>query len=595
MIALSHEQIRQVRTARGVCADTVGALLTIRNLVIPSGNVTAAESVAREFLQLVGSPQMSGERFARWRDGSGRSRREPRRRAMWLGSSGALATLGLEPGTDVSPDRLALALQGRHARTREHVRAARMIDRQPAIAGLPQRKGRRDRAVTDKQLAVIHLDFALAAPELAAEVWTRSGPEQRATIERALLAGAQQAIAHMALGKATGNRRGHAGDREAGHGMAAVAAVRAVAQPGSGQAAPVVGLEVRGLLLGVQRADEKLVAVDRQAILRKGAKREAEELARGALGAEMPWLAYSGKRAAAAVLELERRSAATPGNTARERVAEPPSRPIGGPHEDPLELWRECVGDRRAHRIGERADELSDRLAALDDVQLLARRRALTGAFRPPDRAAARQALSLERDVAGLEESANVARRNAVALQRDAAGLARRERANALQAITVMQRRIVQQDSERARLLQTDDRRRARNRLDDWMNTHTEQAAQLVAVDRHLAGRLYRRVASDVDRAVLDTPDHPRTTIGGAPNPSAGVRDEWAALTSRLVSDQHLAAAGRAASTDPRLRAPRKQRELDARAQSPRAQRRLEQKGRESTIEEASVGMELGA
>jgi len=479
----------------------------------------------------------------------------------------------------VTADQLAVTLQGRHAQTREQVRHAALIDHQ-AVSG-DGRPGQGQQTVEDRAPAVVQVGFTLPVPEWATEAWGRSGPRQRAMIERGLLASAEKAIAHLVVGQPVGTSWAKS-RREVGHGVAAAAAVHVVRQRAKGQAAPAVALEVRGLLLGVERADGTLMAPSATLTVSGRAKREAAQVARGALAAD-PWLAYSGRQAAAAAMAFER-GQGTPRNATPQPVAAgPPSRRIGVPRRDPLEAWREWLGDRRAERIGERAGELRDQLAELDDGQLLARRRKLTAALKPPDRAMARQALSLEDDVAKLDVSVSEARRDVAALQADAATTKPRrgERVALKKAAAVIQDRIVYAESARDRLLRTDDRLPARNRLDTWMKRHTEQAAQLVAVDRHLSERLHSRIAGEVDRAVLDPPDYVRTAIGSAPAPSAPERSEWVALTSTLAYDHHVAATSRAAGYEPPRRDPREQRELAARVRSLRAQRGLEPAGQE--------------
>ena len=331
----------------------------------------------------------------------------------------------------------------------------------------------------------------------------------------------------MALELPVGPSRLRASDADRER-VVAVAAARVVTQPAKGQSPPTVKLEVRGLLLGVQRADGTLVAPTATLTVSRRAKGEAERVGRAAL-TDDPWLAYSGRQAAAAAMAFERGPGTPRHAPLQPDTAGPPSPRIGVPRRDPLESWREWVGDRRAERIGERAGELRDQLKGLDDIQLLALRRKVTAALKPPDLAMARQALSLEQDVTRLEVSVTEARRNVAALQagdatqprgrararsagaagRPARGWtrARHRRLAALKAAAVIQDRIVVEESARDRLLRTDDRLPARNRLDAWMNGHTGQAAQLVAVDRHLSERLHSRIAGEVDRAVLDPPD----------------------------------------------------------------------------------------
>lgn len=263
------------------------------------------------------------------------------------------------------------------------------------------------------------------------------------------------------------------------------------------------------------------------------------------------------------------------------------------PRYDPLEQWRDWVGDRRAERIGARADARRDSLEPLGEAELLARRRALQAAFAPPDRAAARRALSLEWNVTMLEVSAAEAWRDVGRLEDKAATCKRRRRSELLQAAAVIHDRIAAEDSVREQLLRNDDRLAARALLDTWMDGHVEQAAELVAVDRHLAARLHRRIADDVDRAVLDPPDYVRAAIGAAPERSAPEHDEWVTLTSALVHDHH-AAASRDAGYEPPPRGPREQRSVDRRIQGLRALRGLEPANAGKAIEPVSAGPDLG-
>jgi hypothetical protein len=543
-------------------------VLRFRRLKVSTEHNAQAERLARALL-----PPATLRPAFRNRRGQEPSRRTGRSppgasvRTRWLGSPAALAVLGLAPGMDVIEDHLVRALQGRHAVTREHMRPT-------------------ERVMTPD------LDFVLTVPELAAEVWRRSGPEQRAKIEQALLSSAERAIVHMFVGRRLStDRSDNRVNPVTAVGVAAVAAVHAVPRPANGQPEPSVELVVRGMVLGVQRSDGKFVAGTRLINRSKGRRHEAELLFQRSLTDDLPWLMrYSGRQAAAAVLALERSSA--PLNAHREAAdAARSSRRIGVPRYDPLDQWREWVGDRRAERIGARADALRDRLEPLGEADLLTRRRALQAAFAPPDRAAARRALSLERDVTTLEETAAEARRDVARLEQEAAVRKGRRRSGLLKAAAVIHDRIAAEDSVREQLLQSDGRLPASELLDAWMERHVEQAAELVAVDRHLSARLHRRIANDADRAVLDPPDYVRMVIGAAPEPSAPEHDQWVTLASALVHDEH-AAASCAAGYEPPPRDPREQRSLDERIQSLRA-RGLEPADAGKAIEPVSAGAEL--
>ncbi|HMJ04108.1 MAG TPA: hypothetical protein VK506_14295, partial [Conexibacter sp.] len=460
--------------------------------------------------------------------------------------------------------RLVRALQGRQVQTGELVRHGlrlrRWLDRGLDAPG----RGAQRRGIELE--AVSNIDFTFPAPELVVEAWRRSGPEQRTDIERALLAAAEQAIVHLIVGRSVTWERDSGGTqskRARAEGVAAVAAVHPVELPGKSPEAPAVELHVHSIMLGAKGAAETLGPISLAKLHYPMVQRKAMQLAWRTLADELPGLTrYSGRQAAAAAAVPEHALGA-PGSAARQPTEADPPRRIYVPWRDPLERWRETLGDWRAERIGERADERRDRLGRNDHHQLLAYRRVLQATFAPPDRATARQALSLERDVARLEERANVARRDAARLEDEAPfRRKRRERTQFLETAAVIRDRIAAEESLRDQMLHTDARLPARDSLDAWMSSHTEKAAELVAVDRILSRRLHRTIVAAVDRATHEAPDYVRTAIGDPPEPSAPEHDEWVALTSALVHDHHVAAA-HAAGFEPFTRSPREHRELD--------------------------------
>lgn len=552
------------------------AKLRFRRVAIPSDYETDAERVALGLLQPASLLPIHPDR-AGLTNGIGRSLPSLRARAMWLGSPDALAILGLKPGANVSTDQVRAVLQGRHAQTGESVRVpTRLTTPLPGEAGSPFGLGDQ----TPDRTPVVgmrQLVFTLPAPSLAADVWGRSSPDHRDTIARALLVGAEKAIAHMVVGKPVVKTRRNGRQRqEVACGMAVVASVHPVAQPSNRPPGQTVELNVHGVLLGVQRADGTLVAVDGMAMLRDDAVQKAGEVALGAFVAELPWLRYFGRRAVAAVLALQGETA-----VARLREREMPRK------RDPVEAWRQRVGDRRADDIGERANELGDHLAALEDSELLGRRRALTARFVPPNRAEVFQALSLEREVTRLEESANAARRDVAALHAEGARLRRSQMPQVWRAVAVIERRIADGESARDRLLRADDRLPAKQGLDAWMGRHLEQVAQVVAIDRQLTENLHEWIARDIDCAVLDPPDYIRTAIGGAPQ-TAREHSEWVELTSAVVREHHVATANRAAGYELQPGDGREQRRLDERLRSWRERHGLAPTAQDMTIETAS-------
>jgi hypothetical protein len=340
-------------------------------------------------------------------------------------------------------------------------------------------------------------------------------------------------------------------------GFAAVAAVHA----GHESTEPTV----RAVLLGVQRADGKLVAADLRMQHRTHMLDEAQREAWRAL-ADQPSLRYAGRQAGAAVKAFERHRASA-------RALPPPRLPWP----DPVERWRKLVGDRRAERIGARADQLGEQVSKVSFEELILERRALRAKFTSGDSVVARRALSLERDLDKHEEEMYRAHRDIASLQADAARAGAPERARLIQAVNTIERRIALDEIVHHAMRTNDRRRAARDRLDSWMIENGEQVVRMVAIDREALNRLYRRSETVVARARDDPPDYVRNAIGKAPQASSPEHDAWVATTRRLVYAHHAEAANRAAGYELVLPDARERRALEA------------------TIERQSVGPDIAA
>jgi putative transposase len=235
----------------------------------------------------------------------------------WLGSAGALAALGIDADADVTDERLALALRGRHIGNAGQVRQTRR-----AARGITDAHGE---AVGITVEAVTDLTYEVSAPAWLSRLYIQADAGQRAKIEEALIASARVALDRITRAEAAvpsgGSRSG-----DATHGVAAVARVRWTTE-GPEDCAP--RLHVEGMVFGVDRGTGRLLspmsAVDATAQERRQAKAAAKATLQDLL-TDLE-LAAPGEQAAGNATASEQPERAPSNDAAAGRDARPRSPP----------------------------------------------------------------------------------------------------------------------------------------------------------------------------------------------------------------------------------------------------------------------------
>jgi conjugative relaxase-like TrwC/TraI family protein len=267
-------------------------VLTIRKIVELVGRSGGAQAAARYYLQ----PAQSPEAFARgdsWMSpDSARPGLPQRANAMWIGSSSALAALGLTRGDEVTVQDLTAALRGQRAG--KQVRNLGVTSRLVKDEHGDVRLDADGKPLREKGLGLVNLDLTFSiAPKSLSALWSQAGPEQRAQIERAMLIAANAALEHIAQTKPVVRRRvGAVRTSEPALGMAAAAILHVTARRAAGEKVPSPQLHVHGVLVGVERFDGTFAAADSWALFKRDAALEGGAVGRAVLADELVKLGY---------------------------------------------------------------------------------------------------------------------------------------------------------------------------------------------------------------------------------------------------------------------------------------------------------------
>jgi conjugative relaxase-like TrwC/TraI family protein len=211
---------------------------------------------------------------------------EDRANAMWLGTPGALAAVGVERGTEVLPEQLAVALQGLNVATRERVRSpgTRTVVAKDAHGPLLDPDGN---PLTISEQRVNSADLTFSAPKSVSIVWSQAGPELRAEIEQAMMHASNAAISYMTQTKPVVQ-----GVREPARGFVASAALQVTARRARGQEVPSPQLHVHGVLVGVEDGQGRLKTPGTDALFKHDAPLEGGAVGRAVLAAELCRLGF---------------------------------------------------------------------------------------------------------------------------------------------------------------------------------------------------------------------------------------------------------------------------------------------------------------
>ena len=184
--------------------------------------------------------------------------------SLWLGPEDALARFGVRRGEAIEREQLIAALQGQHVQTGEQLRRPGSLKREARDENGEALLDEQGRPVIEKFNGVAHVEMTLSVPKSVSVLWAMADDRDRALVENALLEAAERTVQYMARNKAVVHRRGKDGARvrEPSAGAAVASSLHVTARRARGDRAPAPQLHVHNLVIGVTRADGKLVAAD---------------------------------------------------------------------------------------------------------------------------------------------------------------------------------------------------------------------------------------------------------------------------------------------------------------------------------------------
>jgi conjugative relaxase-like TrwC/TraI family protein len=260
------------------------AVLTLQKIGVTVGDGGDALVKARYSLELGDSPQA-------FRRAGYYTEREAalgvdRSNALWLGSEGALERIGVQRGAEVLPERLALALEGKHTVTGEQVRrpGTRTVQAVDESGSAVDPDGNPYVVVEER---VNSVDLTFSAPKSVSVVWSQAGPGVRAGIERAMMRSANAMLSYMTQTKPVLQ-----GVREPGQGFAASAALQVTARRARGQEVPSPQLHVHNVLVGIEDGEGRLKTPGSEALFKHDAPLEGGAVARAVLAEELKSLGF---------------------------------------------------------------------------------------------------------------------------------------------------------------------------------------------------------------------------------------------------------------------------------------------------------------
>ena len=341
----------------GALRDGAPPLLTVERLSVPAGDPERAGELAAAALRGADS-------------------------GTALGYAPALAEFGLARGEAVDGVALRRGLSGLHVHATPDGEVAGpdedgRVRRVRSLAKVSEKRVNADGTAEKVTFeGVAGASWSFVAPARVGELWRAADAAGRQTIERAVLASAEVALARVTR---------TAGERE---GVAAVGRLSAV------ESGDRVELRVDGALLGLRRGDAAITTPAARETFTYAEARRAEDAAAESLRETV------GPLLAADRAERER-GAAHAAAAARRAAAG-----SGGPRDPLTPQRRKLLGTRRLDQLEARAAVLERALAGRDERWLRSRRRALGEPFR-----------SLDGDVSGALGKQRLDRDRAIAVR----------------------------------------------------------------------------------------------------------------------------------------------------------------------------------
>jgi conjugative relaxase-like TrwC/TraI family protein len=239
-------------------------MLTLSKVVVEVGNRADAARAGDYRLELQAAPEaFARSDYALAEQGLER-RAERGSSSLWLGADEALSQFGVKRGQAIERDDLIVVLQGQHVETGEQLRRPGVLKRAARDEHGQALVDDDGRPVVEKVSGVAHVEMTMSVPKSVSVLWAMADRDDRQRIEQALLAAAERTVQYMARNKAVVHRRGEDGVRvrQPAAGAAVASSLHATARRARGDRVPAPQLHVHNLVVGVARADGRLVAAD---------------------------------------------------------------------------------------------------------------------------------------------------------------------------------------------------------------------------------------------------------------------------------------------------------------------------------------------
>jgi conjugative relaxase-like TrwC/TraI family protein len=257
-------------------------VLTLSKVVVEVGNRADAARAGDYRLELEAAPAPYARTDYQLAEQVPDHRSERPSSSLWLGAADALVHFGVRRGQPIERDDLIAVLQGQHVKTGEQLRRPGMLKRGALDEHSQPIRDDDGRPLVEKVTGVAHVEMTMSVPKSVSVLWAMASQDDREKIEQALLVAAERTVQYMARNKAVVHRRGRDGVRvrEPAEGAAVASSLHVTARRARGDRAPAPQLHVHNLVVGVVRADGRLVAADSWEWFRRDAALEGGALFR---------------------------------------------------------------------------------------------------------------------------------------------------------------------------------------------------------------------------------------------------------------------------------------------------------------------------
>jgi conjugative relaxase-like TrwC/TraI family protein len=285
-------------------------VLTLSKVIVEVGNRADAARAGDYRLEATAAPQAYARAdYQLEADPSKRIAERPGS-SLWLGPADALSRFGVRRGETIEREHLIAVLQGQHVKTGEQLRRPGSLKREARGENGETLLDELGRPVLEKVVGVAHVEMTLSVPKSVSVLWAMADDQDRALIETALLEAAERTVQYMARNKAVVHRRANHGVRvrEPATGAAVASSLHVTARRARGDRAPAPQLHVHNLVVGVTRADGRLVAADSWEWFRHDAALEGGALFRAEVAdrlVQAGWAARSGTGDRARYFEVD--------------------------------------------------------------------------------------------------------------------------------------------------------------------------------------------------------------------------------------------------------------------------------------------------